>query len=128
MCDRFEGKYGACVRRAGVGEPDRCGALVRATAAVQGPCSAGCGLCSALVVASVDRYHTRPMAGNPIIDTVVGVKHAKMYKPEFREILHRNQERMYYWFMKENPYFRAHEEELKRETALDTVPTNHERH
>ncbi len=125
----YKVKYDAFLRRTGLRQPDRCFELVRSTEAVQCPCSAACGLFSALFVASFDRYHTRPMAGNPIIDTVVGVKHANMYKPEFREILHRNQERMYYWFMKENPYFRAHEEELKRETALDTVPTNHyERH
>ncbi|QJP03680.1 protease [Aviadenovirus cerasi] len=121
----YKVKYDAFLRRTGLRQPDRCFKLVRSTEAVQCPCSAACGLFSALFIASFDRYPKRPMDGNPIIDTVVGVKHDNMYKPAFRDILHRNQERMYFWFEKDNAYFRAHAEELKRETALDTVPENH---
>ncbi|AGL34688.1 protease [Fowl aviadenovirus 5] len=121
----YKVKYDALLRRTGLSQPDKCIQLVRSVEAVQCPCSAACGLFSALFIASFDRYPNRPMIGNPIIDTVVGVKHEDMYKPAFRAVLHRNQERLYFWLGKENAYFRQHAEELKRETALDTVPENH---
>ena len=121
----YKVKYDAFLRRTGLRQPDRCIQLVRSVEAVQCPCSAACGLFSALFLASFDKYPMNPMIGNPIIDTVIGVKHADMYKPDYRGVLHRNQERMYYWFSKENAYFRDHAEEIKRETALESVPENH---
>ncbi|QJC19256.1 L3 protease [Duck adenovirus 4] len=122
LWDLYRVKYDAFMRRTGLRQPDRCFELVRSVQAVQCPCSAACGLFSALFIASFDRYRTRPMNGNPIIDTVVGVSHADMDRPAFRDILHRNQERVYFWFLKNSPYFAAHNAELKRETALDTLP------
>lgn len=121
----YKVKYDTMLRRTGLQQRDRCFTLIRSTEAVQCPCSAACGLFSALFVASFDRYRNHPMRGNPIIDTVVGVKHELMYKPEFVAVLHRNQERMYLWFQLNNGYFRIHAEELKRETRLFSLPEYH---
>nr|WGL40806.1 protease [Tawny frogmouth aviadenovirus A] len=119
-------KYDAFLRRTGLKQRDRCIRLVRSTQAVQCPCSAACGLFAVLFVASFDRYPNKPMDGNPVIDTVVGVNHDQMYRPAFREVLHRNQERLYFWLTRESPYFRAHRLHFERETALDTLPENHQ--
>lgn len=121
----YKVKYDAFLKTTGLRQPDRCIELVRSVQAVQCPCSAACGLFSALFIASFDRYRTRPMNGNPIIDTVVGVDHANMYKPAFQAVMHRNQERMYAWFSRNNPYFSAHRLALERETAINTLPENH---
>ncbi|WPS63620.1 protease [Aviadenovirus phalacrocoracidae] len=125
LWELYKFKYEAFMRRTGLSQRDRCFELIKSNEAVQCPCSAACGLFSALFIASFDRYPLRPMDGNPVIDTVIGVKHENMYKPQFREVLHRNQERMYLWFMKNNPYFRANEERLKSETAIESIPENH---
>lgn len=122
----YKFKYDVFLRRTGLRQLDRCITLVKSTEAVQCPCSAACGLFSALFIASFDRYPSRPMNDNPIIDTVVGVRHDKMYNPMYREVLHRNQERMYVWFMQHSSYFRHHAENLKRETALNVMPENHD--
>lgn len=125
LWELYRVKYRSLMRRTGLSQPDRCFELVRSTETVQCPCSAACGLFSALFVASFDRYRQRPMNGNPIIDTVVGVRHDLMRQPAYREILHRNQERLYFWFMKHNGYFRTHERQLKEATALEALPENH---
>ncbi|AAC54913.1 protease [Fowl aviadenovirus A] len=125
LWELYRVKYNAFMRRTGLRQPDRCFTLVRSTEAVQCPCSAACGLFSALFIVSFDRYRSKPMDGNPVIDTVVGVKHENMNSPPYRDILHRNQERTYYWWTKNSAYFRAHQEELRRETALNALPENH---
>ncbi|AFC40575.1 protease [Goose adenovirus 4] len=121
----YKFKYDQLLKRTGLAQSDRCITLVKSTQAVQCPCSAACGLFSALFIASFDAYPQKPMDGNPIIDILVGVDHSKMNVPTFREILHRNQERTYVWFGMHNSYFRAHSEELRRETAIETLPENH---
>lgn len=121
----YKVKYDAFLKTTGLRQRDRCIELVRSVQAVQCPCSAACGLFSALFIASFDRYRNKPMNGNPIIDTVVGVSHDNMYKPAFREVLHRNQERMNTWFKQNNAYFRQHAQLLERETAINTIPENH---
>ncbi|ADQ39062.1 protease [Fowl aviadenovirus 4] len=125
LLELYKVKYDAMLKATGLSQQDRCIELVRSVQAVQCPCSGACGLFSALFIASFDRYRRSPMNGNPIIDTVVGVNHENMYKPAFREILHRNQERMNAWFARNNPYFQRHAELLKRETAINTLPQNH---
>lgn len=121
----YQVKYNNLMRRTGLSQPDKCFQLVRSVECVQCPCSAACGLFSALFIASFDAYRYKPMIGNPIIDILVGVSHANMYKPEFREILHRNQERMYHWFKTNNSYFASRRAELERETRINALPENH---
>lgn len=121
----YKVKYDRLMRRTGLSQPDRCFTLVRSLECVQCPCSAACGLFCALFLASFDRYRYRPMNGNPIIDILVGVDHRNMYNPEFQNILHRNQERMYHWLLAHNPYFAAHRETLERETRINAIPENH---
>ncbi|UKS51824.1 protease [Falcon aviadenovirus A] len=118
-------KYESFLKRTGLKQPDRCITLVKSNQAVQCPCSAACGLFSALFIVSFDRYPLRPMDGNPIIDVLVGVDHKYMYHPFYMEILHRNQTRMYYWFARNSNYFRAHEDLLRRETSINAIPENH---
>ncbi|WXH85156.1 protease [Pigeon adenovirus 1] len=125
LWELYRVKYDAMLRRTGLAQADRCVTLVRSTQAVQCPCSAACGLFSALFVASFDRYPQKPMDGNPIIDTVVGVSHQHLHSPPFVQVLHRNQERLYLWFTQNNYYFRAHAAELERETALYALPDAH---
>lgn len=125
LWDLYHFKYQQLIKRTGLRQQDRCITLVKSTQAVQCPCSAACGLFAALFVASFDRYPARPMDGNPVIDVVVGVDHRHLYDPAYQRVLHRNQERMYYWFARNSNYFRAHEEQLKRETTLNALPQNH---
>lgn len=126
LWELYHFKYQALLRRTGLRQRDRCIVLVKSSQAVQCPCSAACGLFSALFVASFDRYPHKPMDGNPIIDTVVGVSHENLYKPAFQQVLHRNQDRMYFWFAKHSNYFRANEDQLRRETRIGALPENHE--
>lgn len=121
----YKFKYDGLMRRTGLVQSDRCITLVKSTQAVQCPCSAACGLFSALFVASFDQYPLSPMKDNPIIDVVVGIDHSKLFQRAFQEILHRNQTRMYHWFDVHNNYFRTHAEEMKRDTAIETVPFTH---
>lgn len=121
----YKFKYDRFLRRTGLQQPDRCITLIKSTQAVQCPCSAACGLFAALFIASFDKYPLKPMNGNPIIDVVVGVNHDHLYKPEYIEILHRNQERMYSWFLMHSPYFKANANVLMRDTAINSIPENH---
>ncbi|QEJ80775.1 protease [Southern Psittacara leucophthalmus aviadenovirus] len=125
LWDIYRVKYDSLMRRTGLSQPDKCFKLVRSVECVQCPCSAACGLFSALFIAAFDRYRYKPMLGNPIIDVVVGVDHANMYKPAFQEVLHRNQERMYHWFQTHNPYFAANSQRLREETRINAMPENH---
>lgn len=118
-------KYQTFLRRTGLQQPDRCITLRKSNQAVQCPCSAACGLFAVLFIASFDKYPTSPLLHNPIIDTVVGVNHQDLYKPPYQQILHRNQERLYYWLSAHNSYFRQHAEHLKAATALNALPGNH---
>ncbi|AIE77223.1 protease [Duck adenovirus 2] len=118
----YKFKYDALLKRTGLAQSDRCVTLVKSTQAVQCTCSAACGLFSALFIASFDAFPMHPMDGNPIIDIVVGVNHSKMNQPFYRDLLHRNQERLYHWLEKTNSYFRAHSRELRRQTAIETLP------
>lgn len=121
----YKFKYESFLRRTGLQQPDRCITLIKSTESVQCPCSAACGLFSALFIASFDHYPLKPMNGNPIIDVLVGIKHENMYKPQFREVLHRNQQRMYIWFKTHSNYFKCNAAILMRDTALDSMPENH---
>lgn len=118
-------KYDNLMRRTGLHQPDKCFRLERSVETVQCPCSAACGLFSALFIASFDNYRMRPMNGNPIIDVVQGVKHENMYKPAFQAILHQNQARLYQWFTQNNPYFAAHRYALEEDTRINAIPDNH---
>ncbi|BCZ16704.1 protease [Aviadenovirus bubonis] len=125
LWELYKVKYDTLMRRTGLRQADKCFQLVRSTESVQCPCSAACGLFSALFLASFDRYRNHPMNRNPIIDVVEGVPHNEMYSLYGREILHLNQERMYDWFSRHNSYFRAHESALRRATAINSLPDNH---
>ncbi|APY28355.1 protease [Psittacine aviadenovirus B] len=115
-------KYDAFLRRTGLAQSDRCVNLIRSVQAVQCPCSAACGLFSALFIASFDKYRQNPMDGNPIIDTVEGVDLRHLYDPTYRSILHDNQERLYIWLRENSEYFRLNEMQLRRETAINSLP------
>nr|WJJ54616.1 MAG: protease [Otus scops adenovirus] len=125
LWELYKVKYDALMRRTGLKQADRCFQLVRSTETVQCPCSAACGLFSALFIASFDKYRNSPMNHNPIIDVVDGVPHSEMFDAEGRAMLHANQDRLYSWFANTNRYFRANEKRLRAETAINSLPGNH---
>lgn len=118
-------KYDALMKRTGMSQPGRCFQLVRSIDCVQCPCSAACGLFSALFIASFDYFRSSPMSNNPIIDVLVGVSHRNMYNPAYQLTLHHNQERMYSWFASTNAYFARNRRRLEAETAINSIPENH---
>lgn len=121
----YKFKYDRLLKRTGLSQNDRCITLIKSTQAVQCMCSAACGLFSALFIASFDKYPSKPMDGNNIIDILVGVDHSKMNLPEYIDILHRNQERMYTWFEFNNNYFRYNSIKLRKETAIESINDVH---
>lgn len=122
LWDIYKFRYDNLIKRTGLSQTDRCITLVKSTQAVQCTCSSACGLFCVLFIASFDKFPLKPMNGNSIIDILVGVDHKNMNKPNFREILHRNQERLYVWLFKYNNYFRANEYVLRHETSLYSLP------
>lgn len=115
-------QYEGLMRRSAIASsPDRCVTLVRTDRAVQGPYSAACGLFCLLFLYAFTRYPEDPLDRNPVFGPLQGVPPEELMSLQAQPILFRNQEFLYSFLRARSPYFRLHENVIRRKTAFDRV-------
>lgn len=120
----YQFEYQALLKRSALtSTDDRCVELVKNTESVQGPNSAACGLFCCMFLQAFSRWPDSPMDRNPTMDPIRGVSNSRLFDRASQGVFKRNQDVMYSFLQKRSPYFRAHESDIRRNTAFDRAAT-----